>query len=113
MALLAPLPFTEKLLASSTRNLEQSVIRLQAGSVEQRNVKGVNSRYDTIQIEWHGLTLSEYIQLEQFWDAHGKTVSWAYAELGESSKAFIFMEPLLVSNASGTVDLTARIGEET
>ena len=98
MAILAPLPFTEKLVASSSRNLEQSLIRIEAGSIQERIVKGVNSRYDTIQIEWSGLTLSEYIQLIQFWDAHGKTASWAYAEIGQESKAFIFMDSLSVSN---------------
>lgn len=102
MAILTPLPFADKLSQSNGRTLNQSVINSELGGVlTYRNQNGVNSRYDTWTIKWNNLTTSEKVQIEQFWDAHGKTSSFAFTDTNSDTIACVFISDLSFSATSG------------
>lgn len=102
MAILTPLPFADKLSQANSRTLNQTFTESELGGVLTfRNQNGVNSRYDSWTIKWNNLTVSEKIQLEQFWDAHGKTISFAFTDTNSDTVACVFVGDLSFSATSG------------
>lgn len=98
---MASFPFPNKISQDSKHTMEQRHIVSQYGDgVQQRAAVGLNSRYDTWQIQLYNLTLAERNTMVAFFNTHGFIQSFDWTPPNGTATKWVFASPLEESNTA-------------
>lgn len=92
---MATLPLQTRISQSSTRTTDQTVIISDYGDgYQQRAVVGINSMFETWDLQWNGLFQTDRDTLNAFWRTRGLLRNFSFSPPGGTAGQYVFTTPL-------------------
>ena len=96
---MAAFPYPNKISQQSTKTSDQKfLISAYGDGYEQRAAVGINSKFDTWDLQLNMLTLAERNTFITSWNAHGRVIAWDWTPINGTAGKYIFNTTLTESN---------------